>query len=73
MSALTRNLSILVTACLLGGCAAAVKMTAPKNLATIRESTITVVARGEDPEGIRGLIEQVLLEKGYNVVSEEVA
>jgi|GEM_PF-5398909 len=73
MGSLIRLVAAISIVLSLHACAGTVKVVNAEALDAIKGSTITVVSHGNDPENVRGLIEQALIEKGYKVVSEEVA
>lgn len=55
------------------GCAGAVNVTVKPDTYFSTNSTITVVSNGYDPLGVQGKIEHLLMNHGFEVVSEAVA
>lgn len=57
---------------ILFGCAPQYSVTKRPEFKLVKGSTITVVSKNYDYANVQGEIEHILLEKGFNVVSEEV-
>ena len=66
-------LTILVSlSILLAGCSS-INVATHKNIAFQNNETITVICKGSDTLGLTGELENLLLARGYDVISEDVA
>jgi len=68
-----KKFTYLVPVITLLGCVGVATVTKRPNAEFVPRSTITVVQKGEDRHNVQGQIEDILFQKGYNVVSERVA
>ncbi|MBN1517042.1 hypothetical protein JXA32_10800 [Candidatus Sumerlaeota bacterium] len=63
---------LLFAMTLLSGCST-VRVATHKNAAFKRNESITVICKGPDTLGLTGELENLLLARGYDVISEDVA
>lgn len=68
----TYHLSLLVIAILCIGCSG-VRVTTHQRASFNKNATVTVFCTSADPLGLRNTFEHILLSRGYDVVSREIA